>query len=50
MVQSMYQQSLILFVVYVQDLEVLLQAQAKVEKDPLGFMEALKNGVRKGTR
>ena len=46
----MYCQSLLLFDVYVQDLEVLLQAQAKAEKDPLGFMEALKNGVRQGAR
>ena len=28
-----------------QDLETLVQAQAKAEKDPLCFVEALKNGV-----
>ena len=28
-----------------QDLETLVQAQAKAEKDPLAFVEALKNGV-----
>ena len=30
---------------YMQDLETLVQAQTKAEKDPLAFVEALKNGV-----
>ena len=33
------------FRLLVQDLETLVQAQAKAEKDPLAFVEALKNGV-----
>lgn len=28
-----------------QDMEVLLHAQKRAEKDPLGFVESLKNGV-----
>ena len=27
------------------DMEMLLHAQAKADKDPLGFVEALKKGV-----
>ena len=36
---------LFFFCLLVQDLEMLVQAQAKAEKDPLTFVEALKNGV-----
>ena len=32
-------------VFWLQDMEALLHAQKRAEKDPLGFVESLKNGV-----